>query len=76
MDEEEENELKDENKKEDKDKINKEFEKWKNQIHYILMKFNYIPKYFFEFINNYESIYDFLFYEYSKIYQKLNLFND
>ena len=76
MDREKENELKGENKKEDEDKINKEFEKWKNKINYILMKFNYIPKYFFGFINYYYSIYDMLFYEYSKIYQKLNFFND
>ena len=42
-----------------------------NQIYNILKKFNLIPKYTFEYINDFESIYDFLFYEYSNIFNEL-----
>ena len=47
-----------------------------NIIFYILDKFDFIPKYVFEYINNYESILDLLFQEYTNIINKLNSFLD
>jgi len=47
------------------------------RVYYILEKFNFIPKYVFEYINYYDyQILDLLFNEYSNIIQKLNLFTD
>ena len=54
----------------DENKIENEFKSTYN----ILEKFNFIPKYFFGFINYYESIFDLVFNEYSNIIQKLEQF--
>ena len=54
----------------DENKIENEFE----SIYNILEKFNFIPKYFFGFINYYESIFDIVFNEYSNIIKKLEQF--
>ena len=40
-------------------------------VYYILKKFDFVPKYFFEYLYYYDTIYDLLFYEYSNIYKKL-----
>ena len=64
--------LKEEEKVSEKEeiKIEEEFK----FIHYILKKFDYIPKYFFEYLNNYDSIFTLLFNEYSNIMKKLTYF--
>ena len=54
----------------DENNIEKELE----YVYNILKKFDYLPKYFFRYINNYDSICDLLFIEYSNIIKKLNVF--
>ena len=52
----------------------KEVEKEFKFIYYILRKLGFIPKYFFEYLYYYNSIFDLLFNEYSNIIKKLNSF--
>ena len=54
----------------DENKIENEIK----SIYNILKKFNFIPKYFFGFINYYDSIFDLIFNEYSNIVKKLDQF--
>ena len=53
-----------------KEQIDKQFK----LIYYILKKFAFIPKYFFEYLYYYDSIFDLLFNEYSNIMKKLDSF--
>ena len=57
-------------KQKDESKINEEFD----CIYNILKNFGFIPKYFFEYLYYYVSIYDLLFDEYSNIMKKLENF--
>ena len=54
----------------DEKKVKKELK----SIYYILKKFGFIPKYFFEYLYNYNSIFDLIFNEYSNIIKKLENF--
>ena len=54
----------------DEKKVEIEFK----SIYNILKNFNFLPKYFFGYINFYNSIFDLLFNEYSNIIKKLNQF--
>ena len=58
------------NNDDDNQKVKEEF----NFIYKILKQFDYIPKYFFEYLYHYDTIYDLLFNEYSNIMKKLERF--
>ena len=57
-------------KQKDEQKVNEEF----NFIYYILKKLGFIPKYFFGYLYQYDSIFDLIFNEYSNIMKKLDIF--
>ena len=61
-------------KNEDKDKVKNEIDKEFESVYKIMKYFDFIPKYFFEYLYYYDSIYDILFYEYSNIMKKLDYF--
>ena len=65
------NKLQTKEKKIEDNRIQEKF----NFIKKILKQFNFIPKYYFGFIYNYNTIYDLMFYEFIKIFSKLYQFN-
>ena len=79
---EEEKKLEEKANKEDEKKLEEEILKEKDKkieeeiqfIYFILEKLDFIPKYFFEYLYQYNSILDLLFYEYSNIMKKLTKF--
>ena len=66
--------IKKKNEDKDKDKEKNEIDKEFESLYKIMKYFDFIPKYFFEYLYYYDSIYDILFYEYSNIMKKLDYF--